>query len=83
MVVKASDVQKMLKKVHDDAGHVGISNTQRNCKKEDSLKIWWKGINEDIKEYKKKYPSCVQSGPPPVKSGELQSIVPPKKAFSF
>ena len=83
LVIKAKDVKEMLKGVHDEAGHVGVNNTQRNCIRDGSLKIWWKGINVDIREYNKKCPSCIQSGPPPAKSGELQSIVPPKKAFSF
>ena len=82
-VIKDKEVKEMLKKVHDEAGHMGVSNTQRNCIKEDSLKIWWKGINVDIKEYKNRCPKCIQSGPPPKKSGELQSIEPPKKPFSF
>ena len=47
------------------------------------MKIWWKGINNDVKEYRKKCSICVKSGAPPKKSGELQSIVPPKKASSF
>lgn len=65
------------------AGHVGVGNTRQNCIKEDSMKIWWKGINNDVKEYRKKCSICVKSGAPPKKSGELQSIVPPKKASSF
>ena len=83
MVVKAQDVKEMLKKVHDEAGHAGISNTQRNTRKPDSYQIWWKGINADIKDYTSKCPKCIQSGPPPEKSGELKSIKPPKKPFSF
>ena len=39
MVVQEKDVSTMLKKVHDEAGHVGIGNTRRNCKKADSFKI--------------------------------------------
>ena len=83
LVVQAKDVQKYLGIVHDKAGHVGVGNTRRNCIKEDSLKIWWKGINEDIKKHRRKCPVCIKNGVPPKKSGELQSIVPPKKAFSF
>ena len=40
------------------AGHVGVGNTRQNSIKEDSMKIWWKGINEDVKEYRKKVSSC-------------------------
>ena len=39
IVVHEKDVSVMLKKVHDEAGHVGIGNTRRNCKKSDSFKI--------------------------------------------
>ena len=81
--MKSKNVQEVLKKVHDEAGHVGISNTRRNCIRNKSSQIWWPGINVDIKVYNSKCPSCVQSGPPPAKCGELQSIEPPKKPFSF
>ena len=40
LVVKAKDVNKFLGIVHDEAGHVGVGNTRRNCIKDDSLKIW-------------------------------------------
>ena len=83
IVVKAEDVQRMLKLVHDRAGHVGIGNTRGNCVKEGSMMIWWKGINNDIRDYNRKCPDCIKAGAIPEKSGELQSIKPPKKAFSY
>ena len=79
LVVKAKEMQKYLKIVHDKAGHVGVGNTRRNCIKEDSLKIWWKGINDDIEKYKKNCSICIKCGVTAKKSGELQSNVPPKK----
>ena len=40
MVVQKKDLIDTLKKIHDEAGHTGIGNTRRNCRKEDSLMIW-------------------------------------------